>query len=175
MPTRRLNAGDDAFARLRLWTDSNGDGVSEAGELKTLSDLGVKSISLAAKTSVPDDKSLADNQILTTSTVTFVDGSTRTLYDIALGIDDPDSDADSGSSSTPSTTPSLPVAPVLPVATDLSLRPLAGTPQTAGLDNPARRWHAARQPRQCQLWSVGPGHDGGKHPCAVACRQLVAQ
>lgn len=40
-----IDESDNIFSRLRLWMD-NGDGISEAGELKTLKELGIKSISV---------------------------------------------------------------------------------------------------------------------------------
>ncbi|MGX8835647.1 hypothetical protein ACWG0P_15710 [Amedibacillus sp. YH-ame6] len=40
-----IDEKDSIFSKLRLWMD-NGDGISEAGELKTLKELGIKSISL---------------------------------------------------------------------------------------------------------------------------------
>ncbi|WP_243042367.1 calcium-binding protein [Dyella sedimenti] len=50
-----IDASDEAFASLRIWRDRNGDGISQAGELSTLDELGIVSLSLAhasANTSV---------------------------------------------------------------------------------------------------------------------------
>ena len=41
-----IDAHDAGFDKLRVWVDANSDGVTEAGELKTLSDAGVASINL---------------------------------------------------------------------------------------------------------------------------------
>jgi Ca2+-binding RTX toxin-like protein len=41
-----IDENDDIFHKLMLWVDLNGNGVSEKGELKSLSDMGIKSISL---------------------------------------------------------------------------------------------------------------------------------
>jgi len=41
-----IDAQDAAFADLKVWVDANSDGVTEAGELKTLTDVGVQAIQL---------------------------------------------------------------------------------------------------------------------------------
>ena len=41
-----IDENDDIFHKLMLWVDLNGNGVSEKGELKSLSEMGIKSISL---------------------------------------------------------------------------------------------------------------------------------
>jgi hypothetical protein len=105
-----IDAGDKVFDHLRIWTDSNGDGASQDGELKSLSDLGIQSISLKADTTNVDDKQLKENEILTTSTVTLTDGTTRTLYDIALGVDKGGQDTSSSASPTPAATGTTPAA-----------------------------------------------------------------
>ncbi|MEK1904330.1 MAG: hypothetical protein AAAB13_00990, partial [Pseudomonas sp.] len=48
----RIDANDSSFSSLRVWMDANQDGVSQSGELYSLSSLGVASIGLnAAQTS----------------------------------------------------------------------------------------------------------------------------
>ncbi|MCZ6187237.1 calcium-binding protein, partial [Campylobacter ureolyticus] len=40
---------DDKFSELRVWQDLNSDGISNKGELKTLNELGIKSLNLKYK------------------------------------------------------------------------------------------------------------------------------
>ncbi len=40
-----VNADDSLFSALRVWLDANSDGISQTGELKTLDELGITSIS----------------------------------------------------------------------------------------------------------------------------------
>lgn len=42
----KLDANDSAFNTLKIWQDANGDGYTNIGELKTLTELGVQSINL---------------------------------------------------------------------------------------------------------------------------------
>ena len=44
----KLDAQDSSFADFRVWQDKNGDGVSDAGELKTLAEAGIAAFDLNA-------------------------------------------------------------------------------------------------------------------------------
>src|SRR6185503_8727623 len=49
-----LDANDTAFSQLRVWRDMNGDGLSAAGEIKTLAELGITSIDYLEHTYTAD-------------------------------------------------------------------------------------------------------------------------
>lgn len=75
----RIDQYDSAWNTLKIWVDTNGDAVTQSGELHTLDDLGIKSIDLAgvaASTDVIDG-----NPISHVSTFTFDDNSTATIAD----------------------------------------------------------------------------------------------
>ncbi|OAM52090.1 hypothetical protein A7981_00960 [Methylovorus sp. MM2] len=55
-----IDVDDDSFVGLRIWQDINGNGVSEAGELKSLNEWGITSISL---NSVSTNWSSGGNQV----------------------------------------------------------------------------------------------------------------
>ena len=69
-----VDAGDAAFALLRVWVDADGDGMAGAGEVRDLASLGIAAIRVAA-----DPASLQDhgNLIAATGTAIMADGGTR--------------------------------------------------------------------------------------------------
>ena len=78
-----IDASDPVFAELLLWTDLNGDGASQAGELSGLSERGVVSISVAA---LPTSETRAGN--LVTDAATFLDGGgAKTIADVWFRFD----------------------------------------------------------------------------------------
>ncbi|MFZ3019434.1 MAG: VCBS domain-containing protein [Gallionella sp.] len=86
-----VNSADANFANLRVWQDLNQDGVSQANELKTLSELGIESFNVA---SIEHSQLLANgNQIADTGSYTRTDGTTGTagvtagMADINLAVD----------------------------------------------------------------------------------------
>ena len=86
-----VNSADANFANLRVWQDLNQDGISQAGELKTLADLGIESFNVA---SINHSQLLANgNQIADTGSYTRTDGSTGTagvtagMADVNLAVD----------------------------------------------------------------------------------------
>lgn len=80
----RLDAQDARFAEFRVWQDANGDGVSDAGELKTLAQAGIERVSLATART---DWRGGGNRISGFSTFERADGTRGWVADIGLGHD----------------------------------------------------------------------------------------
>src|SRR5690606_14558871 len=80
----RMDAGDARFGELLVWQDENADGVSQAGELKSLAELGIESIDLGARQTGEMNNG---NFISHESTFTYEDGRTGEIVDawFALG------------------------------------------------------------------------------------------
>ncbi len=76
----KFDANDTNFANVRVWRDMDSDGVSDSGELFTLSELGIASIDLNYSTQnmvMPDG-----NKSIATSTFTKTDGTVGKIDDI---------------------------------------------------------------------------------------------
>jgi trimeric autotransporter adhesin len=93
----KLDAGDAQFAQLRVWVDANHDGVTGAGELKTLAQLGITSIDLGAEAGTTVQHG---NLLGLTSTYTTTDGATHETADVWFA-------KDTGSSAATASTPAL--------------------------------------------------------------------
>lgn len=50
----KIDSADSVFSELRIWQDENQDGISQSGELKTLSELGIASIGVVGTPSNTD-------------------------------------------------------------------------------------------------------------------------
>jgi Ca2+-binding RTX toxin-like protein len=79
----KIDSADARFGELKVWLDGNGNGVTDAGELKSLSDHGIAAIGLSSAANRQTVK-VGDNVVLSTGTFTRADGSTGTLADAAL-------------------------------------------------------------------------------------------
>ena len=78
----KIDSNDVIYALLRIWQDSDGDGIASAGELKQLVDLGIVSIGLSySNTGVTDS---ANNIQVRTGTFTLTDGSSRAVGEYLL-------------------------------------------------------------------------------------------
>ena len=85
-----IDSADPAFANLLVWQDQNHDGVSDAGELKSLADLGITGISLNATAS---SGTIDGQELLAEGTFTYADGQTGDYVIVALGQASADSTA----------------------------------------------------------------------------------
>jgi hypothetical protein len=74
-----IDAKDNIYNTLSLWQDTNSDGVTDTGELHTLSELGVKSINLGyTKTTDYEEQ----NRLFQTSSFTTTEGTTQSINDV---------------------------------------------------------------------------------------------
>ena len=74
----KIDASDGRFAELKVWRDANGNGATDAGELVSLSDLGIASIGLAAQATNNKAK-IGQNVVAATATFTRQDGTIASL------------------------------------------------------------------------------------------------
>ena len=79
----KIDGADKRFAELKVWTDTNRNGTTDAGELRTLADLSIASIGLGSAANREKAK-IGSNMVLSTGVFTRTDGSTGTLADAAL-------------------------------------------------------------------------------------------
>lgn len=78
-----IDAKDAIFGKLLVWRDQNQDGVSQKGELKSLVDVGVVSISLAyAKSGTKEWLIVENNEVRLLSTFTTKDGKEFGVADV---------------------------------------------------------------------------------------------
>ncbi|HYG47425.1 MAG TPA: tandem-95 repeat protein [Allosphingosinicella sp.] len=87
----RITAADADFGKLQVWIDADGDGITQAGELKSLAELGIVSISLAARLSDAEVCGCDGTTVPLMSDVLRADGSSLLIYDAFLAIDQYDS------------------------------------------------------------------------------------
>jgi Ca2+-binding RTX toxin-like protein len=82
----KISSADEQFSKLRIWQDKNGDGVTDAGELKTLAQAGIANLSL---TVAATQWSSGGNKVDGFSTYTRTDGSLGMSADVELGYTGP--------------------------------------------------------------------------------------
>ena len=78
-----LDASDEEFEKFNLWQDADGDGNVDEGELVSLYDAGVESISLTSDEAEYDPET-GDVHVHGEATVTFTDGTTGSAADAAF-------------------------------------------------------------------------------------------
>jgi Ca2+-binding RTX toxin-like protein len=79
-----VSAADLRFGEFLLWEDANADGASQAGELRTLTQAGIASISLAATATGRTFANTDGNVILNSAGFAFADGRTGAIGDAVL-------------------------------------------------------------------------------------------
>ncbi|WP_133253057.1 type I secretion C-terminal target domain-containing protein [Rhizobium wuzhouense] len=77
----KIDGSDDAFSKLKVWIDANNNGISDDGELSSLSDHHVASISLTTDTTGGAEDGQA---ILGEGSFTFDDGSTGNFVEVGF-------------------------------------------------------------------------------------------
>ncbi|MEX5538712.1 hypothetical protein ABFV54_26765, partial [Pseudomonas syringae] len=77
---KKIDANDDQFSQLRVWRDLNQDGISQADELFTLEQVGVKSLNTDYQNT---HQRLGNGNILAqTGSYETTDGQTRQTADL---------------------------------------------------------------------------------------------
>ena len=79
----KLDKADARFSDLKVWVDGNRDGIVDSGELRSMSDLGIASLSLKT-TSLSASVKPGENIGLMTATYTRTDGAVVTFGEAAL-------------------------------------------------------------------------------------------
>ena len=79
-----LSSTDAAYANLQVWVDANSDGLSTGGELKSLADLGISSISVVAERNISKDNG---NIVGLTSSYQTTDGVSHAAADVWFATD----------------------------------------------------------------------------------------
>ncbi|HDX8593005.1 TPA: hypothetical protein RQN76_003858, partial [Aeromonas dhakensis] len=81
----RIDHADDNFAQLRIWRDTNSNGLTDSGELLTLAEAGVASINTRYKNqNVLDSQGNAHKQ---TGTFERTNGMTGEIHDVWFAVD----------------------------------------------------------------------------------------
>lgn len=81
----KLDSLDTAWSELKVWQDSNQDGVTDVGELKTLAELGIESIATGYTTNTSTDANGNIHQ--QQGSFTKTDGSTALAEDVWFKVD----------------------------------------------------------------------------------------
>jgi len=85
-----LDAQDERFGEFLVWRDADEDGVSDDGELETLTEAGIRAIELTPTPTGDTVEGAVDNVITGTSRYLATDGRFGEVGDVALGYIDKD-------------------------------------------------------------------------------------
>ena len=83
-----IDANDAIYADLKVWQDANEDGITDPGELMTLQEAGIASISLTTTTPPAGEEDNAGNFVSAVSTFTRSDGTTSTISNVYFNTDE---------------------------------------------------------------------------------------
>jgi hypothetical protein len=78
-----IDAQDAAFSQLRVWVDANGNGSTDAGELRTLAEMHIANISLQADTHSVQQNG---NVVQAFSSYTTTEGATHEIADVGFKV-----------------------------------------------------------------------------------------
>ena len=125
-----LNSKDAAFADLQVWVDANSDGITEAGELKSLASLGIAGISTQATVDLSKNNGNLQGLV---STYETTDGATHTAADVWFVADRQASIVPAAAADTTATAapPPPPTEAQLASALDWGLAPAPAAPEPA--------------------------------------------
>lgn len=79
-----FDSDDERYASFTVWQDANSDGVTQAGEMRSLAEHGIKAISLTRTLTGSSTENATDNVITATSEFIRDDGSQGTVGDVML-------------------------------------------------------------------------------------------
>ncbi len=74
----RIDNQDAIFSLLKIWQDLNEDGITDPGELKSISELNISAISLVTKS---ENMVIAGNTVTSSAQIILSDNSTLKIYD----------------------------------------------------------------------------------------------
>lgn len=81
-----IDASDPIYSQLQVWVDQNGNAQVDPGELETLAQAGITSITVAS-TAAPDGTTIAGNIVNATGSFTRTDGTTGAIDDVSFTVD----------------------------------------------------------------------------------------
>ena len=81
-----INSSDAVFSQLKVWQDLNQNGISEASELKSLSDLSITSINVSPNSLTPSNQINNGNLVISEGSYLKSDGTTGTYANLDLAV-----------------------------------------------------------------------------------------